>query len=87
MILLWPVRPAVAWARLAQAGLLASRPAGTHSATFDKKVHKPDAHWTLAVTRVKRANHDEKQEKYLYLVFFYVFYIFCSFYPEAYNFS
>ena len=59
----------------------------THSATFDKKVHKPDAHWTLAVTRVKRANHDEKQEKYLYLVFFYVFFIFCSFYPEAYDFS
>ena len=59
----------------------------THSATFDKKVHKPDAHWTLAVTRVKRANHDENQEKYLYLVFFYVFFIFCSFYPHAYDFS
>ena len=39
----------------------------THMASFDKKVHKPDVYWTLAVTRVKRANHDEKQEKYLYL--------------------
>ena len=32
----------------------------THSASFDKKVHKPAAYWTLAVAKVKRANHDEK---------------------------
>ena len=31
-----------------------------HSANFDKKVHKPQSYWTLAVARVKKANHAEK---------------------------
>ena len=37
---------------------------GAHSANFDKKVHKPQ-YWTLAIARVKKAKHAEKQNKLL----------------------
>ena len=36
--------------------------AATHSANFDEKVHKPQYYRTLAVARVKKANHAEKKD-------------------------
>jgi hypothetical protein len=37
---------------------------GTHSANFDKKVHKPQ-YWTLLIARErKKAKHSEKQSNY-----------------------